>query len=95
MMMQCNDIPRNESTDDGFWRKIFIIPCPAKFIYKEEDLFKLNDPVKFPYHFKAESQENLYNEWAPYFLYMLFERYKVLKSNKFKFNIFYWFNCLF
>ena len=87
MMMQCNDIPRNESTDDGFWRKICVVKCPSKFVIKEEDMYKLDDPEKFPYHFKAESQENLYNEWAPYFLYMLFERYKVLKSNKFKFNI--------
>ena len=87
MMMQCNDIPRNESTDDGFWRKIFIIPCPAKFIYKEEDLFKLNDPVKFPYHFKAENQEHLYGDWAPYFLYLLFERYKELKRCGFKFHV--------
>ena len=87
MMMQCNDIPRNESTDDGFWRKMFIIPCPAKFISKEDDMYKLNDPVKFPFHFKAESQEDLYVEWAPYFLYLLFERYKALKSCDFKFNV--------
>jgi len=87
MMMQCNDIPRNESTDDGFWRKICVVKCPSKFVIKEEDMYKLDDPDKFPYHFKAENQENLYNEWAPYFLYMLFERFKVLKSNKFKFNI--------
>ena len=87
MMMQCNDIPRNESTDDGFWRKICVVKCPSKFIIKEEDMYKLDDPEKFPYHFKAENQENLYTEWAPYFLYMLFERFKVLKSNKFKFNI--------
>ena len=87
MCMQCNDIPRNESTDDGFWRKIFIIPCPAKFIYKEEDLYKLNDPIKFPYHFKAENQEHLYNDWSPYFLYLLFERYKELKRCGFKFNV--------
>jgi len=87
MMMQCNDIPRNESTDDGFWRKICVVKCPSKFVIKAEDMYKLDDPEKFPYHFKAENQENLYNEWAPYFLYMLFERYKVLKSNKFKFNI--------
>jgi len=85
--MQCNDIPRNESTDDGFWRKICVVKCLAKFVIKEEDMYKLNDPVKFPYHFKAENQEHLYTEWAPYFLYMLFERYKVLKSNNFKFNI--------
>ena len=87
MMMQCNDIPRNESTDDGFWRKICVVKCPSKFVIKQEDMYKLDDPEKFPYHFKAENQENLYNEWAPYFLYMLFERFKVLKSNKFKFNI--------
>ena len=87
MMMQCNDIPRNESTDDGFWRKICVVKCPSKFVIKEEDIYKLDDPEKFPYHFKAENQEHLYNEWAPYFLYMLFERFKVLKSNKFKFNI--------
>jgi len=87
MMMQCNDIPRNESTDDGFWRKICVVKCPSKFVIKEEDMYKLDDPDKFPYHFKAENQEHLYTEWAPYFLYMLFERYKVLKSNKCKFNI--------
>ena len=87
MMMQCNDIPRNESTDDGFWRKICVVKCPSKFVIKAEDIYKLDDPEKFPYHFKAENQEHLYNEWAPYLLYMLFERYKVLKSNNFKFNI--------
>ena len=87
MMMQCNDIPRNESTDDGFWRKICVVKCPSKFVIKDEDMYKLNDPVKFPYHFKAETQEHFYEEWAPYLLYMLFERYKVLKSNNCKFNI--------
>ena len=87
MMMQCNDIPRNESTDDGFWRKICVVKCLAKFVIKADDMYKLDDPDKFPYHFKAENQEHLYTEWAPYFLYMLFERYKVLKNNNFKFNI--------
>ena len=87
MTMQCNDIPRNESTDDGFWRKICVVKCLAKFVIKEDDMYKLDDPEKFPYHFKAENQEHLYPEWAPYFLYMLFERYKVLKDNNFKFNI--------
>ena len=87
MMMQCNDIPRNESTDDGFWRKICVVKCPSKFVIKSDDMYKLADPEKYPYHFKAENQEHLYNEWAPYFLYMLFERFKVLKANQFKFNI--------
>jgi P4 family phage/plasmid primase-like protien len=87
MAMQCNDIPRNESTDDGFWRKIFVVKCLAKFVLKDEDLYKLKDSVKFPYHFKAENQEHLYGDWAPYFLYLLFERYKELKRNGFKFNV--------
>ena len=87
MNMLCNDIPPNESTDDGFWRKIFVVPMPSKFISREEDMYKLNDPVKFPYHFKAENQEHLYKSWAPYFLYMLFERFKALKENSFKINI--------
>ena len=65
--MQCNDKPGNESTDDGFWRKIRVVECPAKFVIKEEDMYKLDDPEKFPHHFKAENQEHLYGEWAPYF----------------------------
>jgi P4 family phage/plasmid primase-like protien len=87
MILMCNDIPRNESTDDGFWRKIFIVPCKAKFVSKDEDMYKLNDPVKFPYHFIAEHQDHLYGDWAPYFLYMLFERYKVLKRNNYKYPV--------
>ena len=87
MIMMCNDIPRNESTDDGFWRKIFIVPCKAKFVSKDEDMYKLRDPIKFPYHFVAESQDHLYGQWAPYFLHMLFERYKVLRRNNFKFAV--------
>lgn len=87
MFLQCNDIPRNESTDDGFWRKIFIIPMESKFIAKEDDLYKLNDPVKYPNHFKALDQSHLYKEWAPYFLYLLFERYKDLKLKDFKYPV--------
>ena len=87
MFMQCNDIPRNESTDDGFWRKIFIVPCVAKFISKDEDMYKLKDSVKFPFHCKAENQEHLYNEWAPFLLHMLFERYICLKENDFIFTV--------
>ena len=87
MILMCNDIPRNESTDDGFWRKIFIVPCKAKFVSKDEDMYKLRDPVKYPFHFMAEHQEHLYGQWAPYFLYMLFERFKVLKRNNFKYPI--------
>lgn len=86
MFMQCNDIPNNDSTDDGFWRKIFIIPCPSKFIFRSEDMYKTEDTVKYPYHFKAENQEHLYKQWAPYLLHMLFLRFLELKRNKFAIN---------
>jgi P4 family phage/plasmid primase-like protien len=85
MILQCNDIPKNDSTDDGFWRKIFVIPCDAKFVIKEEDNYKINNP-DFPHHFKGQDQEHLYPDWAPYFLYMLFERFKALKENNFEFT---------
>ena len=84
MFMQCNDIPRNETTDDGFWRKICVVPFSSKFVIKDEEMYKINNP-DFPNHFKAVDQEHLYPEWAPYFLYMLFERYKVLKRRNFEF----------
>lgn len=87
LFLQCNDIPRNESTDDGFWRKIYVVPCEAKFILKDEDMYKLNDPVKFPNHFKAIDQSHLYRDWAPYFLFLLFERYRSLKLNEFRFPV--------
>jgi len=87
LFLQCNDIPNNESTDDGFWRKIFIVPCESKFILKDEDMYKLNDPVKFPNHFLGCDQAHLYKDWAPYFLYLLFERYKVLKDAGFRFPV--------
>ena len=87
MFLQCNDIPRNESTDDGFWRKIFIVPCESKFVIKDEDMHKLDDPVKFPNHFKGQDQSHLYKDWAPYLLYLLFERYKELKDNDFKYPV--------
>lgn len=87
MFLQCNDIPKNETTDDGFWRKIFIVPCDAKFVIKDEDLYKLDDPVKYPNHFLGQDQSHLYKDWAPYFLYLLFERFKELKTNGFRYPV--------
>lgn len=90
MIMMCNDIPNNESTDDGFWRKIFVVGMESKFILKEEDMWKLNDPDRFPNHYKAiHGIEKRYDEWAPYLLHMLFERFILLKNknNDFKYNV--------
>lgn len=85
VFLKCNDIPITEIISDGFLDKILIIPCESKFISK--DLHKLTDSRKFPNHFRATEQTHFYNDWAPYFLFMLFRRYKDLKTNNFKFPI--------
>ena len=89
MFLMCNDIPEMPATDDGVWRKIFVIPFESKFITKEEDLFKLlpENKKKYPNHYRGIKQEDRYPIWAPYLLRMLFDRYKLLKENKFRYNI--------
>lgn len=89
MFLMCNDIPEMPATDDGVWRKIFVIPFESKFITKEEDSFKLlpENRTKYPNHFKGVKQEDKYPIWAPYMLRMLFDRYKLLKANNFKYKI--------
>jgi P4 family phage/plasmid primase-like protien len=86
MGMMCNDIPEMPSTDDGVWRKVYVIPFESKFVIKDEDMHKIGKK-EFPYHFKAESKEHLYPTWAPYLLRMLFDRYKVIAANGFRYPI--------
>lgn len=87
MFMHCNDIPDMPSTDDGVWRKIRVIPFESKFVIDEKDKHKLTKPNKYPKHFAAVNQEHLYDTWAPLLLYLLFERYKILKERNFKIEI--------
>jgi len=88
MFISCNDIPDMPSTDDGVWRKIRIIPFESIFTLKKEDDYKLSDPIKYPNHFKADNDlEKKYKKWAPYFLYMLFIRYKDILNSNFKYPI--------
>jgi P4 family phage/plasmid primase-like protien len=88
LFMACNDIPDMPSTDDGIWRRVRCIPFASKFILNKADLYKLKDPVKYPNHFKADNNlEKKYKLWAPYFLYMLFDRFKKIKENSFVYDI--------
>lgn len=89
MFMMCNDIPEMPATDDGIWRKVRVIPCESKFVVKEADMYKLNEPDKYPNHFKGSNDlnEELYKKWAPYFLKMLFDNYKNLHAKNFRFRI--------
>lgn len=89
MFMMCNDIPEMPATDDGIWRKVRVIPCESKFVVKQEDMYKLNEPDKYPNHFKGSNDLNeaLYKRWAPYFIKMLFDIYKNLHAKGFRFRI--------
>lgn len=87
MGMMCNDIPEMPSTDDGVWRKVFVIPFESKFIIKQEEMFKLKDNKNYPNHFQAQVQEHLYPIWAPYLLKMLFDRYNILHKLDFKYPV--------
>lgn len=86
MGMMCNDIPEMPSTDDGVWRKVYVVPFESKFITKNEDMFKIDHP-SYPYHFKAENKEHLYPIWAPYLLRILFERFKIISETNFHYPI--------
>lgn len=86
MFLSCNDIPDMPSTDDGVWRKIRIIPFESIFVFKKEDLYKLEDSVKYPNHFKADNDlEKKYKLWAPYFLHMLFTNFIKIKTENFNY----------
>lgn len=89
MFMMCNDIPEMPATDDGVWRKIRVVPFESKFVTKVEDSYKLDDPEKFPNHFKGDNSltDEKYARWAPVFLERLFNNYKYLHSINFCFNI--------
>lgn len=89
MFMMCNDIPEMPATDDGVWRKVRVVPCESKFVTKKEDMYKLNEPDKYPNHFKADGKLGVetYKKWAPYFIKILFDKYKYLKSLGFNYNI--------
>jgi phage/plasmid-associated DNA primase len=88
LFLKCNEIPRTEIITDGFLDKIIIIPFESKFIVKPEEYYKIENKINYPNHFLGcDNAElyNLYEDWAPYFLYLLFERYKVLKDVGLKF----------
>ena len=82
IFLYCNDKPNIESTDDGTRRRIKCIPYVSKFVAKGDS--RLEDKNSFPNHFERDEQiEDKIKTWAPLFLNMLFNRYKILKQKAF------------
>ena len=64
-------------------RRIRVINYPSRFVERNDP--KLSDPSTYPNHFPIDYDvRKRIENWAPFFLKMLFERYKVLKANGFK-----------
>jgi len=83
--MSCNDIPDLDANDFGTFRRILVFPYVSTFCFVNDK--RLKNPNKFKYHYECDlsiESENKLEKWAPYFLYMLWQRYIDLHSKNFE-----------
>jgi P4 family phage/plasmid primase-like protien len=82
--MSCNDIPELDSNDDAIFRRIIVIPYISTFVDVGDK--KLKNPDKFKNHYPKDYSinEDKMKKWAPYFLYLLWQRYIDLHRENFK-----------
>lgn len=81
--MFCNDLPKMANTDEGILRRLRVIPYQSKFV--DPNSPKLKNPKRYPNHYPKDiNLSKKMEEWPPYFLSMLWNRYKILKRNSFK-----------
>jgi P4 family phage/plasmid primase-like protien len=82
--MACNDIPDLDANDYGIFRRILVFIYVSTFCSENDK--RINDP-KFKYHYPCDysiERENKLEKWAPYFLYLLWQRYIDLNSKNFE-----------
>jgi P4 family phage/plasmid primase-like protien len=78
----CNDPPEVQTTDEGTWRRIRVVPFISKFVDSDNIVLKAN---KTPYHFpKDPNIKNNFSVWKPLFLNELINRHNNLKANNFR-----------
>lgn len=81
--MFCNDLPKMANTDEGILRRLRVIPYQSKFV--DPNSPKLKNPKRYPNHYPKDSTlSKKMEDWPPYFLSMLWTRYKILKKNNFR-----------
>lgn len=81
--MFCNDLPKMANTDGGILRRIGVIPYQSKFVDPKDP--KLDNKKRYPFHYpKDTTLGKKMEDWPPYFLSMLWNRYKILKNNNFR-----------
>ena len=81
--MSCNDIPDLDSNDDAIFRRIIVIPYISTFVDVNDT--RLDNPKRFPHHYIRDTSINpeKLSKWAPYFLYLLWQRYIDLHRENF------------
>ena len=82
--MSCNDIPELDSNDFGIFRRILVFPYVSTFCFANDK--RLKNPKKFKNHYECDLtlDQNKLEKWAPYFLYLLWQRYIDLHSKNFE-----------
>lgn len=80
--MFCNDLPKMANTDEGILRRLRVIPYVSKFV--DPNSPKLKNTKRYPNHYPKDiTLHKTMESWPPYFLSMLWNRYKILKANNF------------
>lgn len=77
----CNDPPEVQTTDEGTWRRIRIIPFISKFVDPDSPLLVGKKVGHF--YVKNPNIKEKFNTWKPIFLNELINRYIELKDSKF------------
>ena len=82
--MGCNDIPDLDSNDAAIFRRIIVFHYIRTYVDANDE--RLKNPDKFPNHYPRDSTLNSdkLRKWAPYFLYLLWQRYIDLHRENFK-----------
>lgn len=82
--MSCNDIPDLDSNDEAIFRRIIVFPYICTFVDAKDK--RLSDPKKFKHHYPCDTSINIekLKKWAPYFLYLLWQRYIDLYRTNFE-----------
>jgi len=66
--LQCNKLPVVDAQDEGTWRRLRVIEFSSRFVEKP-------DPTKSNEFLLDNRLEYEINEWAPYFMSMLVDKY--------------------
>ena len=84
LFFACNDPPEVETTDEGTWRRIRIMPFVSKFVDFDSPLL-IGKKIGH-YYKKNPNIKDKFDKWKPIFLNELINRYINMKNQNFQFD---------